>query len=39
MLIEIVQIFKKQLPTDIQLCKVSLRETANSYSEWLAEDN
>ena len=39
MLIEIVQIFIKQLPADVQLCKVSLRETANSYSEWIAEDN
>ncbi len=39
MLLEIVDIFKRFLPEAIHLCKVSLRETANSYSEWLAEDN
>lgn len=39
MLLEIVDIFKRFLPETIHLCKVSLRETANSYSEWLAEDN
>lgn len=39
MLIEIVDIFKRFLPPNIHLCKVSLRETASSYSEWLAEDN
>ena len=39
MLLEIVDIFNRFLPSNIQLCKVSLRETASSYSEWLAEDN
>ena len=39
MLTEIVDIFKQFLPQEIILCKVSLRETATSYSEWLAEDN
>lgn len=39
MLLEIVSIFKKFLPENIDLCKVSLRETATSFSEWLAEDN
>ena len=39
MLLEIVEIFKKFLPKRVELCKVSLRETATSFSEWLAEDN
>ena len=39
MMIEIVEVFKKELPSEVTLVKVSLRETANSYSEWLAEDN
>lgn len=39
MLAEIVGIFQEFLPENILLCKASLRETANSFSEWLLEDN
>jgi len=39
MLIEIVEILKKYEPKDAKLVKGFLRETANSYAEWLQEDN
>lgn len=39
MLIEIVQILQANKPKGTTLVKAFLRETANSYSEWLAEDN
>ena len=39
MLIEIVQILQANKPKGTTLVKVFLRETANSYAEWLAEDN
>ena len=39
MLIEIVEILKKNEPKGARLVKGFLRETANSYAEWLLEDN
>ena len=39
MLIEIVQILQANKPKGTTLVKAFLRETANSYAEWLAEDN
>ena len=39
MLIEIVQILQAKKPKGTTLVKAFLRETANSYAEWLAEDN
>ncbi|MBM78034.1 MAG: 6-carboxytetrahydropterin synthase QueD [Crocinitomicaceae bacterium] len=39
MLIEIVQILQTNKPKGTKLVKAFLRETANSYAEWLAEDN
>ena len=39
MLIEIVGILQEQKPPGTTLVKAFLRETANSYAEWLAEDN
>lgn len=39
MMLEIVSIVQKNIPKNIELCKVLLRETANSYAEWLNEDN
>ena len=39
MLIEIVEILKKHEPKGAKLVKGFLRETANSYAEWLHEDN
>jgi len=39
MLIEIVEILKQQEPKGTKLIKGFLRETANSYAEWHAEDN
>tara|TARA_B100000579_G_C22746648_1_gene811901 strand:- start:250 stop:687 length:438 start_codon:yes stop_codon:yes gene_type:complete len=39
MLIEIVEILKKNEPKGARLVKGFLRETANSYAEWLHEDN
>lgn len=39
MLLEMVDIVKKQLPLAVQLKSMLLRETANSYAEWFAEDN
>jgi 6-pyruvoyltetrahydropterin/6-carboxytetrahydropterin synthase len=39
MLTEIVSILKSKLPDHAALHSVFLRETANSYAEWFAEDN
>ena len=39
MLIEIVDILRSQEPKGAKLVKGFLRETANSYAEWLIEDN
>ena len=39
MLIEIVKILQANKPKGTTLVKAFLRETANSYAEWLAEDN
>ena len=39
MLIEIVNILKRNQPKDTKLVKGFLRETANSYAEWFLEDN
>ena len=39
MLLEIVEILKAKKPKGTILVKAFLRETANSYAEWLAEDN
>lgn len=39
MLLEIVAILKEYLPAEITLHNAFLRETANSYAEWYAEDN
>ncbi|MEE9440084.1 MAG: 6-carboxytetrahydropterin synthase [Saprospiraceae bacterium] len=39
MLIEIVEILKSNISDDVQLIKVSLRETRSSYAEWYATDN
>lgn len=32
-------IIKENLPTEIELIRVRLNETTNSFAEWLAEDN
>jgi len=39
MLIEIIEILRSKQPTGTILVKGFLRETANSYAEWLIEDN
>jgi len=39
MLIEIVAIMQSKLGEDVKLHNAFLRETANSYAEWFAEDN
>lgn len=39
MLIDIAIRIKKQLPDDIQLHHLKLRETPTSYAEWHADDN
>ncbi len=39
LVIEFVDIIKKQLPKNIKLLSVKLWETANSYAEWNALDN
>lgn len=39
MLLEMVGILKAELPSEVELHCAFLRETANSYAEWFAEDN
>ena len=39
MLIEIVNIMQKHISSDVELSKISLRETRTSYAEWYATDN
>lgn len=39
MLIEIVEILQAHVSPEVQLSKVSLRETRSSYAEWYATDN
>lgn len=39
MLIDIAQQIKKQLPVDVELNHLKLKETETSYAEWFAEDN
>ena len=39
MLMEMVELVKSQLEPQSVLFAMSLRETANSYAEWFAEDN
>ena len=39
MLIEIVTILQSKLPENVKLHSAFLRETANSYAEWFAQDN
>ena len=39
MLIEIVNIMQEHISSDVELSKVSLRETRTSYAEWYATDN
>lgn len=39
MLIEIVDILHTHISDEVELCKVSLRETRSSYAEWYASDN
>ena len=39
MLIEIIEILRSSQPAGAILVKGFLRETANSYAEWLIEDN
>ena len=39
MLIEIVEILKRNEPKGVKLVNGSLRETANSFAEWRHEDN
>jgi len=39
MIIDFAKRIKKELPPHIQLHSLKLRETANSYAEWYAEDN
>ena len=34
-----VQVIKEKLPNNVDLHKVILSETANSYAEWCADDN
>ena len=39
MIIDFSKIISKELPTNIKLYSLKLRETETSYSEWFAEDN
>jgi 6-pyruvoyltetrahydropterin/6-carboxytetrahydropterin synthase len=39
MLIEIVELLRKEFKNRIQLKSAFLRETANSYAEWFLQDN
>lgn len=39
MLIEIVNIMQEHISSEVELSKVSLRETRTSYAEWYATDN
>lgn len=39
MLIDMVARIQQKLPSEVKLISASLRETANSYTEWFAEDN
>ena len=39
MLIEIVKLLREEFNNEIQLKSAFLRETANSYAEWVLEDN
>lgn len=39
MLLEVVAVLQGQLPKEIKLVSVFLRETATSYAEWRLEDN
>lgn len=39
MLVDMVDRIRKQLPDNIELHSVRLRETATSYAEWFAADN
>ena len=39
MMLEIVDVLLDKLPLHVELAKVMLRETRNSFSEWLREDN
>ena len=36
---DFVQVIKEKLPNNVDLYKVILSETANSYAEWCADDN
>ena len=36
---DFVQVIKEKLPKNVNLHKVILSETANSYAEWCADDN
>jgi len=36
---DFVQVIKEKLPNNVDLHKVILSETANSYAEWCADDN
>ena len=36
---DFVQVIKEKLPRNVDLHKVILSETANSYAEWCADDN
>ena len=36
---DFVSIIKNQLPTNVELYKVVLSETANSFAEWCLDDN
>ena len=36
---DFVQVIKEKLPKNVDLHKVILSETANSYAEWCADDN
>ncbi len=39
LLVYYATMIKKELPTNIELTYLLLRETPNSYAEWFAEDN
>lgn len=39
MLLEIIEIMQSKLQDNVKLHNAFLRETANSYAEWFAEDN
>ncbi len=39
MLIEFAEILKNNLPSNIMLYSMKLRETSTSFAEWFAEDN